>query len=231
MTIRCVAIDDEPEALKLIEHYASRVPFLKWMGGCRQPLESLPLLNEGVDLLFLDINLSTIDGLSFYKSLVVKPSVIFTTAYSEHAAESYTMEAVDYLVKPIAFDRFLQATNKALQRMRVQEKLPASENDSIYIKSGPKWHQLRWADVHYLEKSENYVVFHLENGKKILTRQNMQDVEQTMPVSFHRIHKSFIVNLDKISVVERDKVNVQGASLSLADSYRDGLMKRLGLAE
>ncbi len=230
--IKCIAIEDEPPALQLLEHYARQVPFLYWIQGFRQPLDALPLLNgRQADLIFLDINMPQMNGLSFYRSLPSKPLVIFTTAYPEYAAESYTMEAVDYLVKPIQFDRFIQACNKA-QRIIPAQETKLQEKDSLqtlYLKSGSKWFPLHWPEVNYLEKSENYVIFYTADGRKILSRQNMSDVEQIMPSFFVRIHKSYIVNIKCIDVIEREQVQVTKTWLPLADTYRNGFMEKLNL--
>lgn len=232
-TLNCLAIEDEPHALQLLEHFARQVPYLVWKGGFRQPLDALPLLNsQQIDLLFLDIHLSQMNGLSFYRSLVHKPRVIFTTAYAEYAVESYSIEALDYLVKPILFERFVQACNKAQKTAVPTVAAPPERTDEqeiIYLKSGTKWFQLQWSDISFLEKDENYVIFHTTDGRKILSRQNMSDVEQTMPSFFCRVHKSFIVNLKRIEVIEREKITMQGQSIALADSYREAFMKRVGL--
>jgi two-component system, LytTR family, response regulator len=231
--ISCIAIEDEPHALQLLEHYAKQVPFLNWRGGFQLPLAALPQLNSGgVDLLFLDINLTQLNGISFYRSLTNKPRVIFTTAFAEYAVESYSLEAIDYLVKPILFERFVQACNKAQSSSTVGVAPPPDKTENqetIYLKSGSKWFQLMWSEISYLEKSENYVIFQMADGRKILSRQNLGDVEQTMPSFFCRIHKSFIVNLKRIEVIEREKVTVRGQSIALADSYREALMKRVGI--
>lgn len=234
--INCIAIEDEPQALQLLEHYADQIPFLNWVGGFRQPLEALPLLNsKQVDLLFLDINLAQLNGLEFYRSLVQKPMVIFTTAYSEHAVESYSLQAVDYLVKPFQFERFVQACNKALKQSPSTEteidSIKSNEQEVIYLKSGTKWFQLHWADILYLEKSENYIIFHTADGRKILTRQNMQDIETIVPSFFCRTHKSFIVNIKRIDIIERENITIKDKSIPLADSYRDVFMKKCGLVE
>lgn len=229
----CIAIEDELHALQLMEHYAKQVPFLNWLGGFQVPLSALPQLNSGVvDLLFLDINLTQLNGISFYRSLANKPRVIFTTAFAEYAAESYSLEAIDYLVKPIVFERFVQACNKAQSSVAVGITSPSDKSESqetIYLKSGSKWFQLKWSEISFLEKSENYVIFHMADGRKILSRQNLGDVEQTMPSFLCRIHKSFIVNLKRIEVIERERVTVRGQSIALADSYREVLMKRAGI--
>jgi len=229
--INCVAIEDEPHALQLLKHYADQVPYLRWLGGFQQPLQALPLLNEGnTHLLLLDINLPGLDGISFYKSLAKKPQVIFTTAYAEHAAEGFSVEATDYLLKPIQFDRFIQACNKVLKSStNAQPQNQNTTSETLFIKSGSKWHQINWDEVTYLEKDENYVIFHTADGRKILTRQNLGDVELTMPSGFCRVHKSFIVNVGKIKIIERDQISIGNKTIPLADTYRNTFMNKTGI--
>ncbi|HEY5825521.1 MAG TPA: LytTR family DNA-binding domain-containing protein [Cyclobacteriaceae bacterium] len=235
MILNSIAIEDEPHALDLLEHHAKQISFINWLGGFRQPLDALPLINaQKVDLLFLDINLSQMNGLSFYRSLVHKPKVIFTTAYAEFAAESYTIEALDYLVKPIELDRFVQACNKAQRSLPSTDTVKPEQREkqeTLYLKSGAKWHQLQWPEVSHLEKSENYVIFHTLDGKKILSRQNMTDVESLMPSFFCRVHKSFIVNLKQIEVIEREKITINKQTIPLADSYRESFLQRVGIRQ
>lgn len=229
-TISCLAVEDEPHALDLLQHYASQVPYLKWLGGFQQPLQALPLLNEGkVQLLFLDINLPKINGLAFYKSLAQKPAVIFTTAYAEHAVQGFEMEAIDYLVKPIQLHRFVQACNKALKLADTGTVNEVQPSENVYVKSGSKWFQLSWREVTFLEKDENYVIFHTTDNRKILTRQNLGDIELSAPSYFCRVHKSFIINLKKVDVVERESIQIGNRKLPLADSYRNSFMKASGI--
>ncbi len=232
-TINCIAIEDEPHALRLLQHHASQVPFLNWMGGFRNPLQALPVLkSEPIHALFLDIDLPQLNGISFYRSLEHKPPVVFTTAYAEFAVESYEIEAIDYLIKPVVFERFLQACNKLLRHEQTAKGVAqdkATTSEALYVKSGSKWFHLNWADVLYLEKTENYVVFHTGDGRKILTRQTMGHVEQIVPSFFCRVHKSFIVNLKSIDVVERERVTINNKTIALADSYREIFMKKCGI--
>jgi len=224
--LRCLAIEDEPHALHLIHHYVDQIPYLTWIGGWQKPLEALPLLTENkVDLLILDINLPGVNGMSFYRSLALKPPVIFTTAYSEYAVEGFSVEAVDYLVKPILFERFIQACNRVYKQTNpVIEQIP-EVSETVYVKSGAKWFQLLWQEVLYLEKDENYVIFHTADGRKILTRQNLTAVEQNMPSFFCRTHKSFIVNLARVEIVEREQLTIGDRTIPLADTYRSAFMK------
>lgn len=228
-TVSCIAIEDEPHALDLIQHYVKQVPYLQWLGGFQQPLQALPLLNEGkVQLLFLDINLPKVDGIAFYKSLTYKPAVIFTTAYAEYAVKGFEIEATDYLVKPIQLERFVQACNKVLKAFPTPKAQPLA-TETIYVKSGAKWHQLNWQDVLFMEKDENYVIFHTVDNRKILTRQNLGDVDTSAPSYFCRVHKSFIINLNKVDVVERESIQIGNRKIPLADSYRSSFMKASGI--
>lgn len=222
-------IDDEPKAIELLSNYVSRLPWLKCVGTYRNPLEALAFLqNHPVDLLLLDIHMPQISGIEFYRALPQKPKVIFTTAYSEYAVSSYELEALDYLVKPITFERFVQAcsrcketsTNAAL----APEQSPSAQE--IFIKSGPKLYRLNWDEVLFLEKSENYVVFHTHE-RKILSRQNMQDVQEILPDFFCKIHKSYIISLKHLNVVERHQVSIGKNEIPIGQSYRPAFFKIL----
>lgn len=231
--ISCIAIDDEPHALQLLAGYAARVPYLKWMGAFRDPLQASAILHtERIDLLFLDLNMPRLDGMTFYRSLSGRPQVIFTTAYAEFAAESYEVNALDYLLKPIAFPRFLQACSKfsaVSNELTGAREVPLVQTDSLYLKSGNKWLQLTWTEVLFLEKSENYIVYHLADKRKILSRQTMTDVIETVPAFFGRIHKSFVVNIRRVESIERENVSVEGHRLPLSDMYRAEFMKKCGI--
>lgn len=224
--LTCIAIEDEPHALELLRHHAEQVPYLEWLGGFQKPMDALNIINEGkVQLLFLDINLPKLDGMSFYRSLTNKPPVIFTTAYAEYAVEGFEVEAVDYLVKPILLERFIKACNKALKETTPLPSSNTQPTETVYLKSGTKWHQVNWNNILYLEKDENYVIFNVTDKRKILTRQNLSDVENGMPSYFCRVHKSFIVNLNKVEIIERDRITIAGKNIPLADSYRNTFMQ------
>ncbi|AEE51073.1 LytR/AlgR family response regulator transcription factor [Haliscomenobacter hydrossis] len=222
-------IDDEPKAVELLSNYVNRLPWLKCVGTYRNPLEALAFLQKHpVDLLLLDIHMPQISGVEFYRALPQKPKVIFTTAYSEYAVASYELEAIDYLVKPITFERFLQACSRCTKEETTVAAVPESnpQAQEIFIKSGPKLYRLNWEEVLFLEKSENYVVFHTCD-RKILSRQNMQDVQEILPDFFCKIHKSYIISLRHLNVVERHQVSIGKHEIPIGQSYRPAFFKIL----
>lgn len=222
-------IDDEPKAIELLNNYVNRLPWLKCVGTYRNPLEAMAFLqNHPVDLLLLDIHMPQISGVEFYRALPQKPKVIFTTAYSEYAVASFELEALDYLVKPITFERFLQACTRCKETPSAAAPAPEQNPGAqeIFIKSGPKLYRLNWDEVMFLEKSENYVVFHTPE-RKILSRQNMQDVQEILPDFFCKIHKSYIISLKHLNVVERHQVNIGKHEIPIGQSYRPAFFKIL----
>lgn len=235
-TITCIAIDDEPKALEIIASHCRHIPFLDLKAAFRAPLEAMSYMKEQeVKLIFLDINMPRITGLQFLSLLRQKPLIIFTTAYSEYAIESYEYEAVDYLLKPFAFDRFLKAATKALDRLETSERkvadTTAAEHSSnqqfIYLKSGPKLHKLCFDDILYVEKDGNYLTFNT-GDKKILSRQNMKHIFQILPESrFLRVHRSYVINLGLISTIESHQVTIGDITIPLSSQYRDDLMERV----
>ncbi len=230
MILRGYIIEDEIQAIALLRNYLARIPGIDLVGEARDPLKALPeLQNEAVDLLFLDINLPNLSGLEFYKSLARPPAVIFTTAYPEYAVEGFDLEAVDYLLKPISFPRFLKACNRAMRwQQQPQSPLPAKPifADIIYLKSGPVTYKLSWRDILYLEKAENYVVYHTLE-KRYLSRQTMSDLEEVFPSYFCRVHKSFAVSLLHLEQVEREFLKINQKQIPIGRTYRQRLMDRL----
>lgn len=232
----CIAIDDEPKALEVIASHCEKVPFLHLKASFRDPLEAVGYMkSEVVDLIFLDINMPRVTGLQFLTLLRNQPMVVFVTAYSEYAVDSYEYEAIDYLLKPIAFDRFLKAATKALDR--TQAPAPATQESPVsskkaqqflYLKSGPKLHKLGYSEILYVEKDGNYLNFHTAE-KKILSRQNMKNIFQILPESnFARVHRSFVINLAHISTIENHQLMVAGTPIPLSSQYRDELMEKIG---
>jgi DNA-binding LytR/AlgR family response regulator len=238
--ITCIAIDDEPKALEIITSHCRHIPFLDLKAGFRDPLEAISYMKEQeVKLIFLDINMPRITGLQFLNLLKHQPLIIFTTAYSEYAIESYEYEAVDYLLKPFAFDRFLKAATKAFDRLEsARPKLPESSppeekahQQFIYLKSGPKLHKLGFEEILYVEKDGNYLMFNTRD-KKILSRQNMKNIFQILPErSFLRVHRSFVINLGLISTIESHQVTIGDITIPLSSQYRDDLMGRVSGAD
>ncbi len=230
--ISCIAIDDEPKALAVIEHYCEKIDFISLNATFREPVKAIEFLNrEKVDLVFLDINMPDISGIQLIATLAIKPMVIFTTAYSTYAVESYNLSAIDYLLKPITFERFLAAASKAFGLFLLKNNaVTKSENaETIFIKSGPQTHQVKIIDILYLEKDGNYITVYLKD-KKILIRENMTDIFDIVPErEFIRIHKSYVVAARHISLVEVHQVTINGEKIPIGSTYREALKEKLGL--
>ncbi|MFC1556270.1 LytR/AlgR family response regulator transcription factor [candidate division KSB1 bacterium] len=226
--ISCIAIDDEPMALKLLEQYIGKVPFLQQAGLYRDAFIALNDLHDTqAELIFLDINMPDISGIQFLKTLTYKPLVIFTTAYSEYAVESYEFDAVDYLLKPIEFERFLKAVNKAYDKLEYifiqeNEKPVATKNDSILIKSGSDIHNINIEDILYIEGAGNYVTYVTANNRIMSLKSMRETQEQLKKFRFFRIHKSYIVSFKHIDLIETDSVRIGKKQIPIGESYRDG---------
>ena len=230
--MNCIAIDDEPKALDVIERYCQKSDLVDLKASFREPVKAIEFLNkEKIDLIFLDINMPDITGIQLIQTLVTKPMVIFTTAYSNYAVESYNLNAIDYLLKPITFERFLAAVNKASNQLSLQNKPSAKEEEpgTVFIKSGPHTYQVRVADILYLEKDGNYITVHLKD-KNILIRENMGDIFDLVPAAdFVRVHKSFVVAIKHIAMIEVHQLIINGEKIPIGSTYRESLRGRLGL--
>ncbi|HEY0677948.1 MAG TPA: LytTR family DNA-binding domain-containing protein [Chitinophagaceae bacterium] len=233
--MRCVIVDDEPNAIEILQRYASRVDLLETAATFRDPAKAVHLLNsEKIELLFIDINMPELTGMQLLALLSYKPLVIFTTAYPEYAVESYDYNAIDYLVKPISFERFLKAVNKAITQAELLSKseqanaMQEPENkEVILLKSGTLLHRVNKSEILYFEKDSNYIIVHTAD-KKILVRGNMQDVfEWVSPAEFFQLHKSFIVNLGKIETIEVHQVTIKGRKVPVGSTYRDAFLSRI----
>jgi two-component system LytT family response regulator len=230
--MNCIAIDDEPKALEVIERYCRKSDLVDLKASFREPVKAIEFLNrEKIDLIFLDINMPDINGMQLIQTLAAKPMVIFTTAYSNYAVESYNLNAIDYLLKPITFERFLAAVNKASTLLSHQNKPSIKEDEAgtVFIKSGPHTYQVKVADILYLEKDGNYITVHLKD-KQILIRENMGDIFDMVPaVEFVRVHKSFVVAIKHISMIEVHQLSINGVKIPIGSTYRELLRERLGL--
>ncbi|TWW00681.1 LytR/AlgR family response regulator transcription factor [Chitinophaga pinensis] len=221
MTLTAIAIDDEQVALSVIRTHAAQVPFLDIRGYFTDPFEALEYLQkEKVDLLFLDIRMPDISGLELMTTVPGAPMVIFTTAYSEHAVQSFELDALDYLLKPFSFERFLKACNKAkalqvLIGQRSKSDVPAH----IMLKSGYEQYKVMLDDILYLESAGNYINFVLKD-KRILSRLSMQEALALLPpAQFTRVHRSFIVANNKIDKVDRSAVYIGSVAISIGAAY------------
>lgn len=226
MTLKCIAIDDEPLALKQISSYIQRTPFLEQVALCQSAFEALDILtNTQVDLLFVDINMPDLNGLDFVKSLTQKPFLIFTTAYSEYAIEGFKVDATDYILKPIGYEDFLKAVNKVKTRVQTDngndEKL-TSNSESLFVKSEYKLIRINLADIKYIESANEYVQIHIENEKPITTLIRLKNMEEQLPKNrFMRVHRSFIVNLEKVKVIDRNRIVFDKVYIPVGDQYKD----------
>jgi DNA-binding LytR/AlgR family response regulator len=224
--IKAIAIDDEPLALEVIRSHAEKVPFLELTAYFTDALKAIEYLaRHPVDLLFLDIKMPDISGLELMESLQQKPLVIFTTAYAEHAVQSYELNATDYLLKPFAFTRFLKACHKANELLQVKENTKAAPPDSIFIKSGYEQVKISYSDVLYLESGGNYMSFILANGRNILSRLTMADAIALLPpTQFIRVHRSYLVNKAKIDRVERHQLHIGTRTIPVGGSFNTALL-------
>jgi len=207
--IKAIAIDDEPLALEVIRSLAAKVPFLEVKAYFNDAFAAIDYLaKEQVDLLFLDIKMPDISGIDLMESLQQKPLVIFTTAYAEHAVTSYELNALDYLLKPFAFTRFLKACNKAHEQVLLKQKsVPVA--DSIFIKAGYDQIKIAFNELLYLEGAGNYMTFVLTDERKIMSRLTVGEVITLLPTDrFLRVHRSYIVNKDKVDKIERHQLHI-----------------------
>jgi len=226
LKLRCIIVEDEPLARNLMTDYVSKVPYLELVQACATPLAALEVLrNEHVDLMFLDIQMPEITGISLLKTLQQKPLVILTTAYSQYAIESYELDVVDYLLKPITFDRFLKAVEKAAQRAQSQTQAPEPEIPEktlsyVFVKDGTKLVRVFWGDILYIEGLKDYVTIHTPN-QKVITLQRMKTLELQLPADrFVRVHHSFIVSLKAIDAVHKNEVQIGNVMIPISDSYK-----------
>ncbi|WP_422104933.1 LytR/AlgR family response regulator transcription factor [Winogradskyella sp.] len=222
----CIIIDDEPLAIKLLESYISKIEDLELVATYNNPLDALKLLREAsVDLIFLDIQMPEITGVEFKKIIGPEVNVIFTTAYSEYALESYNLNAVDYLLKPITFQRFLQAVEKVQEKTI---KTPSDDGiDYLFVKTEYRHQKISFSDILFLKGLSDYVAIQTKDGK-VLTLQNMKDFEQLLPKhKFIRVHKSYIVSLEHIAFIERNRIVIQGEYIPIGATYKDAFWKRI----
>jgi len=235
MTIRCLVIDDEELARTLLENYIARIPNLELVGQCKDPMEAMQLMQETtVDLLFLDIQMPGLTGVEFLKTIVQKPLTIFTTAYPEFALEGYSLAVIDYLLKPFSFERFVQAVNKASDLLRLKSAQPTPGADTldnskevILVKSEHKVHRIKLSDIRYIQGMREYVAYYLPTGR-ILSLYSLKGLEEELPSSqFIRIHKSYIVAIEKVDTLEGNMVHIGKEKLPIGASYREEVMKRI----
>lgn len=226
--IRCLIIDDEPLATQLIKQYIDQIPFLETACIVNDGSSALETINAGgIDLVLLDIELPDINGIELMQMVWQRCNIIFITAYPQHALLGYEYEVIDYLVKPVNFHRFLQAAEKVRKRQLNAEK--SIDLDYIFVKSGHQLQKIHFKEIRFIEGARDYIAFHTISGK-ILTLDKMRDVENVLPAElFIRIHKSYIVNKEKIKRVEKWKVYLEDMELPISLTYRNSFAHRTGL--
>ncbi|MCB9283620.1 MAG: response regulator transcription factor [Lewinellaceae bacterium] len=226
-TIRCLIVDDEELARALLESYVGRMPNLQLVGLCKDPMEALRVLGEEpVDLLFLDIQMPELTGIEFLRSLSQRPLVVFTTAYSEYALEGYELDVADYLLKPISFERFVQAVNKVVDRLRSHSPAQAGK-DFLLVKSEHRIHRIRYEDILFVQSMREYVAFYTTEGR-ILSLGSLKSLEETLPPGqFIRVHKSYIVAAARVSALEGNVIHIGKEKIPIGANYKEEVMREL----
>ena len=233
MKIRCIAIDDEPLALKQIGSYIERTPFLEKIALCSNAFEALEFIREDqVDLLLVDINMPDLNGLDFVKSLERKIPVIFTTAYSEYAIDGFQVDALDYLLKPISYAMFLKSANKAKAWFDLNNKdneIIQQPMDYLFIKAEHRLIRIHLSEIKYIEGSNEYIIIHQLKEKPLTTLMRMKNIETLLPENhFMRVHRSFIVNLNHVKVIERNRIIFdEKIYIPIGEQYKENFQKFL----
>lgn len=231
--INCIAVDDEPLALKQLENYISQVPFLDFKGGCRCAAETMKYIREDiVDAIFLDINMPDINGIDFVKTLVTPPIIVFTTAYADYAVEGFKVNAVDYLLKPFGLDEFRRAAEKVRVQYEQREgnsTAVADEDDSLFFKTDYKIVRVNVSSISCIEGMSEYLKLHMDgNVDPLVILLSMKKLEGRLPSYFMRVHKSYIINLRKIREVARGRVLMEdGTLIPVGDMYKEAFQAYL----
>jgi len=225
MQIKCIAIDDEPLALNLIKEYVSKFPCLKLLQTFDDAIAGIEFLkNNSVDLLFIDINMPDITGIDLVRSLPEKPMTIFTTAYKKFAIDGFELDAVDYLLKPIAFDRFERAINKVINQYQFLASQKTIKEEPLFVRSEYHLVKIDLNEIEYIESVEDYLKIHRTSGRPIMTLMTLKAILEKLPAKqFKRIHRSYVVPLSKVRSVVNRKVKLTNTELPVSDSYIDSL--------
>lgn len=234
MSYTCLIIDDEQLARRLLEDFVSKIPGLELKGMCKHPLEAMAIMeNTAIDLLFLDIQMPELTGVDFLKSIKHRPATIFTTAYSEYALEGYTLDVIDYLVKPFSFDRFLQAVNKAKEFIELKRNAKSNQNAQhdekpyLTLHADHKIYKVKLEEILYIEGLKEYVSYYTRE-KRIIVLQSLKSIEDSLPKDrFIRVHKSYIVPIDRIKTLDGNQVQIGDKLIPVGRSYKDEVLRRV----
>jgi DNA-binding LytR/AlgR family response regulator len=232
--LKCLAIDDEPLALELLEDNISKIPFLKLVASCSNPIEAMKVLQqEPIDLIFLDIQMPGLTGIQFIKTVTTKPMFILITAYEKYALEGYDLDVVDYLVKPVPLERFIKACNKAweLYQLKTKKSTEAEQPPSyFFISADYSMVKVVFADIVWIEGLKDYLKIHLKSSSKpLVARMTMKAIEEQLPASmFIRVQKSFIVSKNYITSVRKNSVFIDNLEIPVGDNYKDAITALTG---
>lgn len=225
MILNCLVVDDEPLARSLIEGYIRHTPFLKLAGECSNAIDALEMLgNIKVDLLFLDIQMPQLNGIELSKMVKGGTRVIFTTAFEQYAIEGFKVDAMDYLLKPISYAEFLKAASKAQRWFSLEKREPRS----IFVKTDYKIVQVELCDILYIECEKDYIKIQKADGKSIMTLMSIKSIKEHLPSeTFLQVHRSFIVNMNQIRTIERNRIIFDKVFIPISDTYREGVMDKI----
>ena len=231
--INCVIVDDEPIARKIIESFVAKIPNLNLVKSCKNAMEAFEVVNtQNIDLFFLDINMPDVSGLSLAKTINKKAKIIFTTAYREYAVDGFDLQAVDYLLKPIPFDRFFQAVNKFIETKPEENTITKSEENStrnnyIFVRSERKMVKVVFDEILYVESLSDYIKIYTKSNV-LVTRETISNIEKKLPTQqFLRTHRSYIVNIDKIDSYTNEFIEVEKKAIPISRTYKENVLKKL----
>ncbi len=231
--IKCIIVDDEPVAREILENHLKKIDTFEIKANCKNAIEAFQIINsETIDLIILDINMPEISGLSFAKSINKKIKIIFTTAYREYAIDGFDLRAVDYLLKPISFERLLQAVNKYMDESipvnnSTQNMIVEDKSDFIFVRSDRKMIKINFADINYIESLSDYIKVHLSD-KTVITRETITSIEAKLPKKdFIRTHRSFIVSISKIDSFTNEYLELNKNVIPISRSYKNNVIERL----
>ena len=231
MSIRCIAIDDEPMALEKIKSYIQKISYLELVAACDSPADAIQIMSDtAVDAVFVDINMPDMNGLDFVKVLPEMPLVVFTTAYSEYAVESYRVRAVDYLLKPYTFEEFQRAADYVQQQWLAKQKAPVApaDSDNVFLKVDYRYIRVSLKDIVFIEGMNEYLKIHLVSGDPYLVHTSFKQINNHLPENFLQVHRSYVVNVNHICEVERSVILLKGGKrISISDSNKDMFMAYL----